>query len=247
MTIGKLRSWVFTIPLEWAVTAVMISIAVVTSVVAPAGRWQRFLYRLWSRMVLGIAGARVRVHHAERLDPNANYVVAANHLSLMDTPLMLWSLPLEFKFLAKRELLKTPFIGWYLKRGGHLTVDRGSLRSSLESMNECARLIRERKLSVLIFPEGTRGLGELQPFKDGAAYLAIQSGVAAVPVAIHGTEDVLAAKHSEFRAADVDVIIGEPIPVDGMTLKDRGRLTADLHARVSQMLAESKARRATIQ
>jgi 1-acyl-sn-glycerol-3-phosphate acyltransferase len=144
MTIGKLRSWFFTIPLEWAVTAVMITIAVVTSVVAPAGRWQRFLYRLWARMVLRIAGARVRVHHAERLDPNANYVVAANHLSLMDTPLMLWSLPLEFKFLAKRELLKTPFIGWYLMRGGHLTVDRGSLRSSLESMNECARLIRER-------------------------------------------------------------------------------------------------------
>ncbi|MBE0660603.1 MAG: 1-acyl-sn-glycerol-3-phosphate acyltransferase [Bryobacteraceae bacterium] len=244
MTIGKLRSWFFTIPLEWAVTAVMITIAVVTSVVAPAGRWQRFLYRLWARMVLGIAGARVRVHHAERLDPNANYVVAANHLSLLDTPLMLWSLPLEFKFLAKRELLKTPFIGWYLKRGGHLTVDRKSLRSSLESMNESARLIRERKLSVLIFPEGTRGLGELQPFKDGAAYLAIQSGVAAVPVAIHGTEDVLAAKHSEFRSADVDVMIGEPIPVDGMTLKDRGRLTADLHARVSQMLAGSKARRA---
>lgn len=244
MTIGKLRSWFFTIPLEWAVTAVMITIAVVTSVAAPAGRWQRFLYRKWAQMVLGIAGARVRVHYAERLDPNANYVVAANHLSLMDTPLMLWSLPLEFKFLAKRELLKTPFIGWYLKRGGHLTVDRKSLRSSLESMNESARLIRERKLSVLIFPEGTRGLGELQPFKDGAAYLAIQSGVAAVPVAIHGTEDVLAAKHSEFRAADVDVMIGEPIPVDGMTLKDRGRLTADLHARVSQMLVESKARRA---
>ncbi len=243
MGLGKLRSWFFTIPLEWAVTAVMITTAVVTSVVAPAGRWQRFLYRLWASMVLGIAGARVRVHHAERLDPNANYVVAANHLSLMDTPLMLLHLPVEFKFLAKRELLKTPFIGWYLIRGGHLTVDRGSLRSSLESMNECARLIRERRLSVLIFPEGTRGQGELQPFKDGAAYLAIQSGVPAVPVAIHGTEDVLAAKSSHFRSADVDVIIGEPIPVTGLTLKDRGRVTAELQARVSEMLAESRARR----
>lgn len=243
MSLGKLRSWFFTIPLEWAVTAVMITIAVVTSVVAPAGRWQRFLYRSWASMVLRIAGARVRVHHADRLNPHANYVVAANHLSLMDTPLMLGHLPLEFKFLAKRELLKTPFIGWYLKRGGHLTVDRGSLRSSLESMNECARLIKERNLSVLIFPEGTRGLGELQPFKDGAAYLAIQSGVPVVPVAIHGTENVLAAKSSHFRAADVDVIIGEPVPVAGLTLKDRGRLTADLHARVAAMLAESRARR----
>jgi len=243
MILGKLRSWFFTIPLEWGVTAVMITTAVVTSVVAPGGRWQRFLYRAWASMVLRIAGARVRVHHAGRLDPNANYVVAANHLSLMDTPLMLGHLPIEFKFLAKRELLKTPFIGWYLRRGGHLTVDRGSLRSSLESMNECARLIRERKLSVLIFPEGTRGLGQLQPFKDGAAYLAIQSGVPVAPVAIHGTEYVLPAKSSHFRAADVDVIIGEPLPVTGLTLKDRGRLTAELHAKVSEMLAESRARR----
>lgn len=243
MPLGKLRSWFLTIPLEWAVTAVMITVAVVTSLVAPAGRWQRFLYRAWAWMVLRLAGARVRVHHAGRLDPGRNYVVAANHLSLMDTPLMLWSLPLEFKFLAKRELLGTPFIGWYLRRGGHLTVDRGSLRSSLESMNECARLIRERSLSVLIFPEGTRGLGELQPFKDGAAYLAIQSGVPAVPVAIHGTEYVLAAKSSYFHPADVDVIVGEPVPVDGLTLRDRGRLTAELHARVAGMLAESRARR----
>ena len=94
---------------------------------------------------------------------------------------------------------------------------------------------------MLIFPEGTRGLGELQPFKDGAAYLAIQSGVPAVPVAIRGTEHVLAAKCSEFRAADVDVIVGEPIPVDGMTLKDRGRLTAELQARVGEMLERSRA------
>jgi 1-acyl-sn-glycerol-3-phosphate acyltransferase len=243
MSPGKLRSWFFTIPLEWLVTAVMITTAVVTSVVAPAGWWQRFLYRLWASMVLGLAGARVRVHHAERLDVNANYVVAANHLSLMDTPLMLQALPIEFKFLAKRELLRMPFIGWYLNRGGHLTVDRGSLRSSLASMNECARLIRERRLSVLIFPEGTRGLGELQPFKDGAAYLAIQAGVPIAPVAIHGTEDVLAAKSSHFRAADVDVIIGEPLPVAGLTLKDRGRLTAELQARVAELLAESRARR----
>ena len=187
-------------------------------------------------MVLGIVGARVRVIGAERLDPAGNYVVASNHLSLMDTPLLLGWLPVPFKFLAKRELLKVPFIGWYLNRAGHLTVDRGSIRSSLTSMNECARIIRERHLSVLIFPEGTRGLGELQPFKDGAAYLAIQSGVPLAPVAIRGTERVLAAKSSHFRSGNVELVIGDPLPVARLTLKDRGALTAELEQRVRALL-----------
>ena len=187
-------------------------------------------------MVLVIVGARVSVIGAERLDPAGNYVVASNHLSLMDTPLLLGWLPVPFKFLAKRELLKVPFIGWYLNRAGHLTVDRGSIRSSLTSMNECARIIRERRLSVLIFPEGTRGPGELQPFKDGAAYLAIQSGVPLAPVAIRGTDRVLAAKSSHFRPGDVELVIGDPLPVDGLTLKDRGALTAELEQRVRALL-----------
>jgi len=214
----------------------MITIAVVSSIFSRSKRWQEYLYRKWAAMVLGIVGARVRVIGAERLDPAGNYVVASNHLSLMDTPLLLGWLPVPFKFLAKRELLKVPFIGWYLNRAGHLTVDRGSIRSSLTSMNECARIIRERHLSVLIFPEGTRGLGELQPFKDGAAYLAIQSGVPLAPVAIRGTERVLAAKSSHFRSGDVELVIGDPLPVAGLTLKDRGALTAELEQRVRALL-----------
>lgn len=236
MSPGHLRSLLFTIPVAVSTTAAMITIAVVTSVFAPSGAWQRFLYRKWASMVLFIIGARVRVRGLENLDPNANYVVVSNHLSLMDTPVLFGCLPVDFKFLAKRELLKVPFIGWYLKRGGHLTVSRGSIRSSLESMNECARLIRERRLSVLIFPEGTRGLGELQPFKDGAAYLAIQSGVPVAPVAICGTEKVLPAKSSYFRSADVELRIGKAVSVEGLSLKDRRELTQRLEDDVRALL-----------
>ena len=236
MSPGHLRSLVFTIPVAVTATAIMITIAVVSTLTFPSGAWQRFLYRKWASMVLFIAGARVRVRGLEHLTPGANYVVVSNHLSLMDTPVLFGSMPVDFKFLAKRELLKVPFIGWDLNRGGHLTVDRGSVRSTLESMNECARLIRERRLSVLIFPEGTRGQGELQPFKDGAAYLAIQSGVALAPVAIVGTERVLPAKSSYFRSGDVELRIGEPVHVAGLALKDRRDLTQELEDRVRSLL-----------
>lgn len=236
MSPGHLRSLIFTIPVAVTATAVMITIAVVSSLFVPAGAWQRFLYRKWASMVLFIVGARVRVRGLDRLASGANYVVVSNHLSLMDTPVLFGWMPVDFKFLAKRELLKVPFIGWYLKRGGHLTVDRGSVKSTLQSMNECAQLIRERSLSVLIFPEGTRGTGELQPFKDGAAYLAIQSGVPLAPVAIVGTEKVLPAKSSYFRPGDVELRIGEPVVVDGLALKDRRELTQELEDRVRALL-----------
>jgi 1-acyl-sn-glycerol-3-phosphate acyltransferase len=235
--LGRLRSWLFTIPLASLATAFLITVAIATSVAAPAGRWQRFLYRLWGRAVLGIAGAKVRVCGAENLSAGRNYVFGANHLSLLDIPLMFMGLPVDFKFLAKRELLKAPFVGWYLRRAGHLTVDRASLRSSVESTNEAARLIGERRLSVLIFAEGRRSAtGRLQPFKEGAAWVAIQSKTPLAPVAIAGTDEMLPAKSSYFMPGEVELRIGRPIPVEGLTLKDRAALTAELRERVEELL-----------
>jgi 1-acyl-sn-glycerol-3-phosphate acyltransferase len=235
--LGYLRSWLFTIPAAVLATAAFITTAVATSVFAPNGAWQVFLYRLWASTVLALFGARVRVTGAENLQPGQNYVIVSNHLSLVDTPVLLKGLPVPFKFLAKRELLAVPFIGWYLRRAGHLTVDRASLRSSIQSMNECARLIRERSLSVLIFAEGTRSLtGHLQPFKDGAAYLAIQSGVPAAPAALVGSWHILPAKDSCFLPGQVELRIGQPVSPAGFTLKDRPAFTRILEQRVTALL-----------
>jgi 1-acyl-sn-glycerol-3-phosphate acyltransferase len=233
----RLWSWFAVIPASFFTTGVLITIAIATSVVAPSGAWQQFLYRLWARMVLWICGVGgVRVSGAELLSPANNYVFVSNHLSLMDTPVLLRHLPVPFKFLAKKELLKVPFIGWYLRRAGHLTVDRGSIRSSLKSMNECAATIRDRRLSVLIFAEGTRGGGELQPFKEGAAYLSIQSGVPAAPLAIVGTNHILPARSSIFGSGEVELRIGEPVSPAGYSLKDRAAFTSLLENKVRALL-----------
>jgi 1-acyl-sn-glycerol-3-phosphate acyltransferase len=234
---GYLRSWLWTIPAASVVTAVLITAAVLTSPFAPSGPVQTRLYRLWARAVLALFGARVRVLGAERLPPGGHYVFAANHLSLADTPVMLYALPVPFKFLAKQELLRVPFIGWYLRRAGHLTVDRRPVRSSMESLNEAARLICEHSLSVLIFAEGRRSPdGTLQPFKDGAAWLAIESGAEAVPVAIVGTDRVLPAKDSCILPGDVEVRIGEPASPAGFTLRERAAFTRLLEERVQALL-----------
>jgi len=235
---GYLRSWLWTIPAAGIVTAVLVTLAVATAPWAPAGPWQTRLYRLWARAVLAIFGARVRVTGADRLAPGRSYVIVSNHLSLADTPVMLHAMPVPFRFLAKRELLGVPFIGWYLRRAGHLTVDRRSVRSSIESLNEAARLLREHSLSVLIFPEGGRSRdGSLRPFKEGAAWLAIASGAEAVPVAILGAGHVLPAGDSCILPGDVEVRIGEPVSPAGLTLRDRDAFTRLLEERVRCLLA----------
>lgn len=238
---GYLRSWLWNIPAASLVTAVLVTVAVATSPFAPAGPWQTRLYRLWARAVLRLFGARVRVTGAERLVRGGHYVFVSNHLSLADTPVMLHALPVPFKFLAKRELLRVPFIGWYLRRAGHLTVDRSSVRSSMESLKEAARLIREHSLSVLFFAEGRRSPdGTLQPFRDGAAWLAIESGAPAVPVAILGTDRVLPARDSCILPGDVEVRIGEPVAPEGFPLRERDALTRLLEQRVRELLAGVK-------
>lgn len=236
MSLGHLRSWVFTIPIAVVITGVMSTLAAVGSVISPEGAWQKFLYRSWSAMVLFVFGVKMRVQGRENLDPNQNYVIASNHASLVDTPVLLGGMPIPFKFMAKQELLRVPFIGWYLRRTRHLTVSRGSIRSSIESMNEAARLIRERKVSVLFFPEGTRSAEGMQKFKDGAAYLAIAAGVPVAPVALVGTGRILPAKSSCFRPGEVELRIGAPLPTEGYTLKDRGALTALAEQQVRAML-----------
>ena len=206
----------------------------------------RSRYRMWFRNNYGlgvlriVGGGRLCVTGLEHIASGENYVVVSNHASLMDIPAAAGALPLDFKFLAKRELLKVPFIGWYLHRDGHPTLDRRSLRSSIESTNECARLIREKRLSVLIFPEGTRSPdGRLQRFHDGAAYLAIQAGVPLLPVAIVGTSKLLPARSSCFTPAALELRIGVPISVEGLTARDRSTLTASLEQAVAQLCGAS--------
>jgi 1-acyl-sn-glycerol-3-phosphate acyltransferase len=221
------------------VTGVMITGYIVVSLLTRSDKSQPWFSHKWAAAVFAIIGAHVRVAGAGRLDPASNYVIVANHASLMDIPVLLGWLPIRFRFLAKRELLKVPFIGWYLRHDGHLTVDRKSLRSAIESTNECARLIREKRLSVLLFPEGTRSSdGQLQRFHDGAAYLAILSGVRALPVGIVGTFDVLPARSSWFMPADIELRLGHPIAVDGLTAKDRPALTARLEQEVRNLLRD---------
>jgi len=232
-----LRSLLFSTPLIVLATIVMWTCSLIASLFDPHGNSQHRMARIWGRMLLAVSFIRVRVEGLEKLDPHANYVFAANHASYMDIPALLSTLPHQFRFFAKKSLYRIPFLGWHLKRAGHIPVDRSNPRASLKSMTEGARIVAERRISVLLFPEGGRAPQGLREFKEGAAYIAIKAGVPVVPVAIVGMRPLLPMGSVHIRSGQVTVRIADPIPTAGLKLSDREDLTQRLYEEISGMLA----------
>ena len=233
-----LRSLLISTPLLLIATVVMWLCSMIASLFDPSGNWQHHMARIWGRMLLAVSFMRVRVRGLEQLDRRANYVFVTNHASYMDIPALLTCLPFQFRFFAKKGLYKIPFLGWHLHRAGHLPVDRSNARNSLKSMSAGARIVAERGVSVLLFPEGGRTKAGLRDFKEGAAYIAIKAGVPVAPVALKGMRELLPMGSIHLRSGQADLRIGTPIPTAGLTLSDREALTQKMHAEIQRLLAE---------
>ncbi len=193
--------------------------------------------RVWARMLVRIARVRVKVEGLEKIDPSRAYVFASNHLSYMDTPVVLSKIPVQFRFMAKSGLFKIPFLGTHLGQAGHIPVPLEDPRAAVKTLSLAAQTIRDRGISILVFPEGGRSHdGVLKDFKEGAAYIAIKAGVPIVPVALIGTREVLAMHSKVFHAGPVTLRISDPIETKDLKLSDRGELTATIRERVVAML-----------
>jgi 1-acyl-sn-glycerol-3-phosphate acyltransferase len=232
---AAIRAFLITDPLILLATALMGTVSLIVSPFDSTGHAQHRVARAWARMLLRIAGAQVRVEGLDRIAPGFNYVIVANHLSFMDIPVILAHIPVEIRFLAKRSLFKVPFIGYHLRRAGHVPVERGDIRASLKTMAEAAQIIRNRAISVLVFPEGGRSPHEMREFKEGAAYIAIKAGVAALPVGLDGTRQILPMGSVVVKPGPVVVRIGDPIEVGGKNPHDRHSLNEELRRRVTEL------------
>jgi len=240
MLLSLLRTALISDPLIVLSTSVMGTLSTLAALFDGTGRAPHNIARAWARTLLAVSGIQLRVEGLDCIDSQASYVFASNHLSLIDTPVVLAAIPAEFRFLAKLSLRKVPFIGWHLNRAGHIFVPLGDTRASAKVMRLAAGVIRRQGISIHVFPEGGRSHGELQEFKEGAAYLAIKAGVPLVPLAITGTLGILPTGSINVKAGQVLLRIGDPIPTTGLKRRDRTELTARLREEISRLLAETR-------
>jgi 1-acyl-sn-glycerol-3-phosphate acyltransferase len=232
-----LRSLLFSTPLIMVSTILLGLVSMAASSLDRTGRAAHRVARIWGQMLLAASFIRVRSEGLERLDPGGSYVFVANHASYMDIPALLSVLPQQYRFFAKTGLYRIPFLGWHLRWAGHLPVDRSNARNSLKSMSAGAQAIRERRISLLLFPEGGRSPKGLREFREGAAYIAIKAGVPVVPVAIVGMRELLPMNSIHIRSGRVVVRVGEPIPTSGLKSTDRAELTERLYREIGALLA----------
>jgi 1-acyl-sn-glycerol-3-phosphate acyltransferase len=239
--VRKLPAIFFSFPAIILATILMGTVSLITSIWDRTGETQHRVARAWSRMLLALGFVKCRVYGIEKLEPGGSYVLVSNHASYMDTPAILSSVPVQFRFFAKRGLFSIPFLGWHLQRAGHLPVVRDDPRASLRAMSDGAKLIHARGVSLLLFPEGGRSEKRMRPFREGAAWIAIKAGVPAVPIGLVNTRGVLPMHTGVIRPGTIEVHVGDPIETAGMALHDRGRLNDMLQHRVAELAGEAPA------
>jgi 1-acyl-sn-glycerol-3-phosphate acyltransferase len=202
------------------------------------GRLAYRVGRLWTYLVLKTAGVRLKVSGLDRLDASRPYIFIANHQSHIDIPVLVQSLlGFQLRWIAKKTLGYIPFFGWALLASRHILIDRADRAAAMASLTKAKKKLAAG-ISVVIFPEGTRGFhGRLGRFKRGAFLLAIKSKTPIAPVTISGSWRILGKKQWRLKSGEIEVFVHEPIAVARLGGKD----SQDLMERVRDII-ESRSR-----
>ena len=155
-----------------------------------------------------------RIKGLENVDKSKSYVIVINHNSMADI-ISLYFVPLNFRWVSKREVFRIPYIGQLLSIHGDIAIDRSKGADSMRKVTEQGKMWIGRGVSIAMFPEGTRSKsGEMGRFKQGAFALAKEAGVEILPVVMHGTRDVLKKNFMVNWRNRLSVSVLPPISVD---------------------------------
>jgi len=172
----------------------------------------------WSDAIIALNPYwKISIKGLENIDPAKTYVIVANHQSLADI-VIIYQTRMYFKWVAKEELLKVPFIGGLLWINNHITLSRGDFGSIKEVYRKASGRLRSG-ISMLFFPEGTRsGTDEMGEFQNGAFKLAIKEGKSVLPVYIGGTREAIPKGGFIFKTKVSGRLVVLP-PIDTSNLK----------------------------
>lgn len=196
--------------------------------------------RMMRRLVHPILGLKVHAEGEEYLTSAQPCVYVVNHQSTFDVPVLSGLYPTGTVLVAKKELRSIPLFGWLYAATGNILIDRSHNARAVQRLREAEEAIRDRGVSVWMFPEGTRGRtpGRILPFKKGAFHLAVAAQVPIVPVVVSPVLELYNVSKKFIRSGSIQVRVLPPVPTAGMTEKDVPELTDDVHRRMSAAIVE---------
>jgi 1-acyl-sn-glycerol-3-phosphate acyltransferase len=170
-------------------------------------------------------------------DPRRPYVAVANHESFADI-FLLSHLPWEMKWLSKQEIFRIPVMGWMMRMAGDIAVRRGVRGSRRQAIDDIHDRL-EKKVSVIVLPEGTRSPdGRLLPFQNGAFRVAVERQLPVLPIAVAGTRRAMAKHSFQFRRARAVARVLEPVETTGLTMNDVPALREMIRDRIAAARSE---------
>jgi len=181
--------------------------------------------KLVGPVIAWLTGTETIIENQELLDRNAPAIFVTNHTSALDVFIGMWQCPMGGCGVAKKQIAKVPFFGWAYKLSGHLLIDRESRERAIASLAELAQVVRNHKLSIWIWPEGTRSRdGRLMTFKKGFVHMAIATGLPVVPVVLLNAHHRWPGRTYQFYPGTLRVKILDAIDTSDWTME-----TVDKH------------------
>jgi len=178
--------------------------------------WARWGARVW----LKLSGMKVLVSGKKNLRENQSYVFVANHHSYLDTAAIFAYTGKKMGVIAKKEMLKLPIGGKFMKYVNVLAIDRSNAEKAIETMNDAAEKLRSG-ISFGVFAEGTRAKAfELLPFKKGAFHIAIETGFPIVPIVFKNTDVLMGKKQNYAQPGTIEMIMLPPIETKNLTIEN---------------------------
>ena len=195
---------------------------------------------LWSWIFSKLTFIRYKFFGRENFRKGKAYIYVSNHTSFLDIPGLTMLLPGQFRPLAKKELLKIPVFGWIAKSAA-IIVDRSSHESRKKSMDRL-KLFLHDGISILIFAEGTQNRTDniLQPFKDGAFRMAVDTQQPVLPIVVLGAGRLMPPGTIEVKPGLIRIYVGKEIPTDGLAIKDVAVLKQQTFDAMSEMIERNR-------
>lgn len=198
-----------------------------------------WMYRaaMWAAFTgANLAGVHVDVHGLEDFDNAGTYIYMCNHVSNLDPPLVVPSIPKRTAVLVKKELFRIPLLGTAMKMASFVPVDRSNREAAIASIQRATEVMRSG-VNITVFPEGTRSAdGKLLPFKKGPFHLAMESGMKVVPMTIYGTETMMPKKTWKIRKGTATLVFHRPMsPAD---FADRDKFMSAVREKIASALPE---------